>query len=597
LVLGTDGDFYGAGSQGGTYNDGTIFRMTPAGDVTVIYNFTGQSDGYGPNSLSPLVQGVDGFFYGTGEGPGLGTVFKISSSGAFTVIYSFPNSDDAQNPNSGLVQGSDGALYGTTAYETPDGIATGSVYKVTLAGAQTTLHAFTGDADGGRPIAALLLAGDGNFYGTTAVGGDLSSCQIQYGTDGCGTAFSVSASGTFSTIFVFSDSIAYPTGTFIQSTEGKLVGSAFGSENIFELSLSSSPPPPVQLSISPSSIIEGESATLSWKVLNAFSATLQQCYASVQGSPTGGGAWSGLQKGVLANGVYSGSSQLTPTAAGTYTYALTCGGSESGFATLTVGVPPALTITTTSLPNSTFGVSYSTTLNATGGVPPYAWSLLSGQLPGGLSLSASSGTISGTPTQAGSESFDVQVEDSASSPNTASASLTLTVDPAQPTIVVAPTTIKIASPGDSESGTVTISGFSSNSITFSCSGLPAEARCSFGTLSGSGNSGTTTMQISTTASSAANAIPGHVRGGARQLLALALPGMLAIIGLSSSRRRHSWQQLCVLSIVLVSAALFTGCGGSSNAKSGGTPVGTSTVTVKASAGSQTATATLQFVVQ
>jgi hypothetical protein len=110
--------------------------------------------------------------------------------------------------------------------------------------------------------------------------------------------------------------------------------------------------------------------TLTWQVLNAFSITAQQCAAFVQGSPAGAGVgnWTGVQAGTLTNGIYSGSARITPTANGTYTYALTCGGKQTGFATLVVSNPDS--ITTTALADASVGAPYSMTLAATGGVPP-----------------------------------------------------------------------------------------------------------------------------------------------------------------------------------------------------------------------------------
>ena len=107
---------------------------------------------------------------------------------------------------------------------------------------------------------------------------------------------------------------------------------------LYEVSFSPALPAPVQLSLSKSQIALGSSATLSWKVLNAYSTTMQQCYAFVQDSAAGAGTWSGKQAGTYSSSMrlFTGTSTITPTAHGNYTYALTCGGQESGFATLTV---------------------------------------------------------------------------------------------------------------------------------------------------------------------------------------------------------------------------------------------------------------------
>jgi hypothetical protein len=132
----------------------------------------------------------------------------------------------------------------------------------------------------------------------------------------------------------------------------------------------------VQLSLSETKITLGASVTLSWKVLNAFSTTLQQCYAFVQSGATTGGAWTGKQAGTYSSStkLYTGSATLKPTAAGTYTYALTCGGVESGIATLTVSGTSKTdsTTTLTATPNpATVGetVTLKATVTGSSGTP------------------------------------------------------------------------------------------------------------------------------------------------------------------------------------------------------------------------------------
>ena len=122
LVQGSDGNFYGTTENGGTSGEGTVFRISPSGTYTDLYSFSGiHLNGYWP--YAGLVQGSDGNFYGTtsqgGTGDvmqgGLGTVFRISPSGSYTNLYSFGSyTTDGDYPYAGLVQGSDGNFYGTT---------------------------------------------------------------------------------------------------------------------------------------------------------------------------------------------------------------------------------------------------------------------------------------------------------------------------------------------------------------------------------------------------------------------------------------------------------------------------------------------------
>jgi uncharacterized repeat protein (TIGR03803 family) len=132
LIQGNDGNFYGTtgGGGGGADNGGTVFKLTPGGVETVLYAFgASSSDGIGPNSL---IQGSDGNFYGTTGGGGAntengnlgdGTIFKVTPGGVETVLYSFgASSSDGVGPV-GLIQGSDGYFYGTTS-EGGNGVGT-----------------------------------------------------------------------------------------------------------------------------------------------------------------------------------------------------------------------------------------------------------------------------------------------------------------------------------------------------------------------------------------------------------------------------------------------------------------------------------------
>jgi uncharacterized repeat protein (TIGR03803 family) len=133
LVQGSDGNFYGTTSEGGTNNFGTVFKISTSGALTSLYSFTNGNDGANPSV--GLVQGSDGYFYGmTGGGSkDFGTVFKISTNGALTSFDSFTYNYDGVTLQGGLVQGSDGYVYGTTAY-----------------GARTTLAPFSKSAPMGR---------------------------------------------------------------------------------------------------------------------------------------------------------------------------------------------------------------------------------------------------------------------------------------------------------------------------------------------------------------------------------------------------------------------------------------------------------------
>jgi uncharacterized repeat protein (TIGR03803 family) len=209
-VEGLDGNYYGTTSQGGP-TLGVIYKMTRACVVTVLYGFPGFAS---PNA--PLLLASDGHFYGTTVGDGTGgdgTVFRMTKNGAVTVIYNFDYTNGAQ-PYSPVIQGNDGNLYGT-AY-TGGASNAGVVFQVTRSGKFTVLHAFNG-ADGSNPYAGLAQATDGTFYGATSAGGG----------SGSGTLFKVTAHGVFSNLenFTAMGSAGYmPQVSLVQHTNGLLYG-------------------------------------------------------------------------------------------------------------------------------------------------------------------------------------------------------------------------------------------------------------------------------------------------------------------------------------------------------------------------------------
>jgi uncharacterized repeat protein (TIGR03803 family) len=224
LLQGTDGNYYGTTTQGGTnacfgYTCGTVFKITPEGTLTTLHSFNG-TDGWWP--AAALVQGSNGDFYGTTEyggsggdnciiDEGCGTVFKITASGMLTSLHSF-DATDGTRPVGGLVQGADGTFYGTTLNGGTYGY--GTVFSVTASGTLTTLHSF-GGADGAAPYAGLVQAANGMLYGTTAGGGAYN----------CGTVFSITPNGTLTTLHSF-DGIdgSEPYAGLSQAINGDLYG-------------------------------------------------------------------------------------------------------------------------------------------------------------------------------------------------------------------------------------------------------------------------------------------------------------------------------------------------------------------------------------
>jgi uncharacterized repeat protein (TIGR03803 family) len=194
-LLDVDGVMYGTTRGGGSGRDfGTVFSITPDGTETVLHRFKGL-DGSGPQA--GLVK-VDGVLYGTTEaggssncnGYGCGTVFKITPAGEETVLHRFGSNGDGVGPFAGLVKVR-GTLYGTTAFggAQDDGV----VFAITPSGKESILHRFKGGAsDGAEPWAGLTNV-NGALYGTTFNGGANGNCN---GEGGCGTVFSITRSGT-----------------------------------------------------------------------------------------------------------------------------------------------------------------------------------------------------------------------------------------------------------------------------------------------------------------------------------------------------------------------------------------------------------------
>ena len=225
LVQGPDGKLYGTTGKGGANGDGTVFKITPEGALSTLYSFcakTNCTDGEYPNAL---VLATDGNFYGTtyeGGANGWGTVFKVTLDGTLTTLHSFDLTDDGASPLAGLVQAVSGSFYGTTFLGGASG--DGTVFKITPEGTLTVLHSFNG-ADGGYPYVHLIEGTDGNFYGTTAYGG----------TNDAGTVFKVTPTGKLTSLHSFQSTDGYESlAPLVQAIDGNFYGTtAFGGAHSY----------------------------------------------------------------------------------------------------------------------------------------------------------------------------------------------------------------------------------------------------------------------------------------------------------------------------------------------------------------------------
>jgi len=249
LIQGQDGALYGATSNGGVYGGGgTVFRISLDGIYSVLHSF-GDSPTDGIVPVGGLVQVINGDFYGVtasgGEnhcvqipqdGGNCGTVFKVTPNGVATTLYSFGSSpSDGVTPIASLVQASDGNFYGTTINGGANTCSSpndcGTVFKITPAGVKTTLHSFgTGYAPGQLPVdgiapqSALTQGRDGALYGTTASGGT-GGCGFVYG---CGTVFKITLAGELTILHAFAvgsrEDGIGPTQYLTQGRDGNFYG-------------------------------------------------------------------------------------------------------------------------------------------------------------------------------------------------------------------------------------------------------------------------------------------------------------------------------------------------------------------------------------
>jgi FG-GAP-like repeat/Putative Ig domain/Bacterial Ig-like domain (group 3) len=395
-----------------------------------------------------------------------------------------------------------------------------------------------------------------------------------------------------------------PVGTGTHLVEASYPGdTSYGASTSSTVALLAGTP---AISVSPVTLPMGMVRSAYSQTLTATGGTGPYRY-----SVTAGTLPQGLSLG--ASGVLAG----TPALSGTYLFTITATDSSTtpnttsvAYALVIQAAPPAvITISPASIPNGMAGVAYSQTLSANGGTPPYTFSADPSTFPPGITMS-SSGVISGTPATGGNYSINVIAEDSsADGPFFGYAAFSLTVTAATPaTFMVAGTpamtTVSAGQPATYAVKITPTGGFTAP-ITFACSGLPAESACAFApaSVTPAGGAVTTTMTITTTAGTvAANVRPGALGSFGRGLCGVCLAGLALLYVPRRFRGKGRWVMVVLAGIL--SAGLLPGCGGSQPASSGttgGTPAGTSIVTITASSGTSSAqimqTATVTLVVQ
>lgn len=199
LIQTPDGNLYGTAESGGYEGFGAVFRITTNGALTSLYSFRPEN-GNGGIPEAPLCLGSDGFLYGTtvtnGAGDGGGTIFKMDTNGNVQWAYGL-TTNNGLRPVGGLTQGTDGNFYGATSVSGANGL--GTVFVINSKGTFTNLYSFTGGADGAYPRAGVVEGSDGQFYGTSTEGGNLS---LNNGL-GYGTIFKITPKGTLTPLYAF----------------------------------------------------------------------------------------------------------------------------------------------------------------------------------------------------------------------------------------------------------------------------------------------------------------------------------------------------------------------------------------------------------
>jgi uncharacterized repeat protein (TIGR03803 family) len=231
LLVTSNGDFYGVTSQGGTNLFGTIFEITREGELSTLYNFCSQANCADGSDPQMTLTEANGDLYGTtpsGGAVGSGTVFRFSpSTRQFTSLYSFCSQagcEDGEDPNAGLALGADGNFYGTTASGGANGLF-GTVFRISPTGKLRTLFSFDGP-HGSQPSGTMVQGANGDFYGTTQAGGAKSD----------GTVFQITPAGMLTVLYSFCSQTGcadgtYPNGGLVLATDGNLYGTAVQSGN------------------------------------------------------------------------------------------------------------------------------------------------------------------------------------------------------------------------------------------------------------------------------------------------------------------------------------------------------------------------------
>jgi uncharacterized repeat protein (TIGR03803 family) len=558
LIEDASGSFYGTTIHGGSNEDlcsrgcGTVFKLDALGNYIVLHNFCSQpncSDGNTP--YGSLTKDASGNIYGTAQFGGInsiggGTVFKLDSAGNYTVLYKFcslANCTDGEQPFAGLIEDASGNLYGTTSLG--GAYNSGTVFKLDSAGNYTVLYNFCSQAN--------CADGWGPYAGLIedASGNLYGTTFWGGGTIDGGTVFKLDSAGNYTVLHTFCSQVNctdgyHPYAGLIKDASGSLYGTTYngGATN--------------------NGLAPGGGTV--FKLDSAGQFTVLHMFCSQPNCTDGGGPQSSLIED--SSGNFYGTTSIGGAHEGAG-----LGGEGTTFKLDNVG-------------NYTVLYSFCSQANCTDGSSPYA----------GL-IEDASGNIYGTTISGGSMAnsnvsgviFKLTTPDFAISAN--------------------PATVTISSPG--QQGTIAVAitpaGGFNQTITPSCSGLPAGASCSFSpsSVTPSGGVVNTTLTIATMATS--SAIRHWPLADKQNLsLALVLPGFFMLMPAKRGKRRSAKRAAVLVLLLGFSIMGLNGCGGGSASTGGadggaggggGTPAGTYTVTITATASSSRHATTLTLVVE
>jgi uncharacterized repeat protein (TIGR03803 family) len=232
LILDSAGNLYGTAEEG-PGGAGVVYRVDTNGNEEILHAFQG---GFNTDAASPaggVIMDDAGNLYGAtisgglGPFPGFGTLYRVDPAGNFTVLYKFQGKSDGANPTGPLVRDAQGNLYGVAPATDTSGTVRGTVFKLAPDGTIAVLHSFTGGRDGSAPQGGLFMDSAGDLFGAASAGGDT----------GNGTIFEITKSGTFKRLYSFKGTSdgKNPNGELVRDAAGNIFGTTQSGPNQFVL--------------------------------------------------------------------------------------------------------------------------------------------------------------------------------------------------------------------------------------------------------------------------------------------------------------------------------------------------------------------------